>query len=166
MQGNEKNNEFTVKIDHTDAETGLTFKAELSGNMEAFKKAASSPAINALDGADLFEALIRQNDIRPVIASYHKDGELNDGANGEPALSKWHKNGKLHEESRFQNGELHDGINGETAHRYWDEDGTLAYWRRAGQDSIVDPAQLARIQAQEKKEDIFKHFGNKLKLAL
>lgn len=92
------------------------FKVVLTAtSADVFMQAAQQPDIIIKEGEALIAALLAH--AKGAISSVErtKDGKLNDGINGEPAIQKFDNTLKTVYLRRYTDGKLNDGINGEPA---------------------------------------------------
>lgn len=184
-----KANVIPFKIDHTDPETGEHFIALLSGPQGLFSRAAQNPDIAPLNGADLFNALVKEG-AYPNYAEYrNKDGDYHDaadgtaadrewgaygrlsrqrhirnglphdGVDGTAAILNWHTNGTLREECYYQDGRTHDGANGAPAMRYWNENDILT--RYVNKSAGIDTTDPLILAQIQKQEESQGQIGYK-----
>lgn len=73
----------------------------------------------ALTNAEHYRAGVK------TYAYFYKDGQWNDGPNGEPAMQRFNKEGGLAGTTRYRDGSRNDGPNGEPAEQQFDKNGAL-----------------------------------------
>jgi hypothetical protein len=92
------------------------FKVVLTAaSVSVFMQAAQQQDIIIKEGEELIAALLAYAKGSITSIERTKDGRLNDGINGEPAIQKFDSTLKTVYLRRYKDGRLNDGINGEPA---------------------------------------------------
>jgi hypothetical protein len=106
--------ETQVEIEYNEGKGA--FKVVLTASsLEVFTQAAQQQDILLKEGEDLVAALLAHAKGAISSVERYKNGQRNDGVNGEPAIQKFHDNLKLVYVRLYQDGKLNDGVNGEPA---------------------------------------------------
>ncbi|MCE9506931.1 MAG: hypothetical protein K8R48_01250 [Alphaproteobacteria bacterium] len=101
---------------------GAALTVVLSGeSAEFFRRAALQPDLQDKDGEDLVAALLAQAQGAISWVERYKNGQLNDGPNGEAAQQMFSKSGNIEFKGYFANGRNNDAANGEPAVQIFDD---------------------------------------------
>jgi hypothetical protein len=128
------------------------FKVILTAaSLEAFTQAAQQPDILNKEGEELVAAILAQVKGAISRAERYKNGQANNGVNGEPAIQTFNDVLKLTYVRLYQDGKLNDGPHGEPAIQDYSE-GRLSFAA-----SYKDGLMLKALSKEEKtqcQEDI------------
>jgi hypothetical protein len=105
---------------------GATFTVVLSAeSSEFFRQAAQQPDLQDKDGEDLVAGLLAQAQGAVSWVERYRNGQINDGPNGEAAQQMFGKGGNIEFKGYFTNNLLNDSANGEPAVQIFDDRGWL-----------------------------------------
>jgi hypothetical protein len=146
------------------------FKVVLSAPaLEAFTQAAQQPDILNKEGEELVAAIVAQAKNTVSSVERYKNGQRNNGANGEPAIQTFNDVLKLTYIRLYQDGKLTDGANGEPAIQDY-SDGRLSF-AASYKDGLMlkslsgeDKAKCLETVNANKLANVQKAFWNKVKV--
>lgn len=90
-----------------------------------FARAKAMPDIANKQGEELVSALLARAKGGPFKIERYKNGNRNNGPNGEPAVEEFTEDGMA--VSLFENGKFHDGPNGEPAYQRMNNDSQVVH---------------------------------------
>jgi hypothetical protein len=105
---------------------GATFTVMLAAeSSDIFMRASQQPDIQDKEGEAFVTALLAYAQGTISWVERYRNGQLNDGPNGEPAQQMFDKGGKVTLKEYFANGRPNDSANGEPAVQIFDDRGWL-----------------------------------------